>query len=122
MCEAEVWPFTLGRPAPRSERPRRYGSTAHACVNADILDAVRAVLGDVQTEHALAKRASRTAETVETENPLAGAAPAPRTARPADKQQQQQEEEGRPALMKKAPRRRPPPSPTAADAARRGSR
>ena len=78
LCEAEVWPFTLGRPAPRSERPRRYGSTAHACVDADTLDAVRAVLGDVRAEHTLAKRASRTAETVETENPLAGAGSADR--------------------------------------------
>ena len=78
LCEAEVWPFTLGRPAPRSERPRRYGSTAHACVDADTLDAVRAAMGDVQTGHALAKRASRAAETVETENPLAGAGSADR--------------------------------------------
>ena len=71
------------------------------------------VLGNVATvKHTLTKRASRTAETVETENPLAGAAPAPRAARPADKQQEQ----GRPALMKKAPRRRTP-SPTAEDIA-----
>jgi len=77
------------------------------------------VLGNVQTvKHTLTKRASRAAETVETENPLAGAAPAPRAARPADNHQQQQaqaQQQGRPALMKKARRR--PPSLTAEDVA-----